>query len=163
MPFYIENLHCYILSRGKVTLQCWAEYVCSVIFLARYPEVRVRSRRCKIFWVVGLERGPISLVSTIEELFEKKKKSSGAGLENREYGRRDPSCRPRGTLYQQTLALTSPTGGCRPVGMVCSWTQTKEFSFSFSHFMYKWGIQSSTQQTSYHFDFFWYRRLVLLF
>jgi hypothetical protein len=37
---------------------------------------------------VGLERGPLSLVSTIEELLEKKKKSSGSGLENRDYGRR---------------------------------------------------------------------------
>jgi hypothetical protein len=33
---------------------------------------------------VGLEQGPLSLVSTIEELLEKK--SSGSGLENREYG-----------------------------------------------------------------------------
>jgi hypothetical protein len=39
--------------------------------------------------VVGLERGPLSLVSTTEELLDKK--SSGSCLENREYGRRDPS------------------------------------------------------------------------
>jgi hypothetical protein len=39
--------------------------------------------------VVGLERGPLSFVSTIEELLERK--SSGSGLENREYGRRTPS------------------------------------------------------------------------
>jgi hypothetical protein len=37
---------------------------------------------------VGLERGPLSLVSTIEELLERK--SSGSGLESREYGSRDP-------------------------------------------------------------------------
>jgi hypothetical protein len=37
----------------------------------------------------GLERGPLSLVSTTEELLDKK--SSGSCLENREYGRRDPS------------------------------------------------------------------------
>jgi hypothetical protein len=37
------------------------------------------SRRFQIFWeVVGVERGPFSLVSTIEELLEKK--SSGSGL-----------------------------------------------------------------------------------
>jgi hypothetical protein len=36
---------------------------------------------------MGLERGPLSLVSTIEELLGRK--SSGRGLENREYGRRD--------------------------------------------------------------------------
>jgi hypothetical protein len=37
---------------------------------------------------VGLERGPLGLMSTIEELLER---SSGSDLENREYGRRDPS------------------------------------------------------------------------
>jgi hypothetical protein len=39
--------------------------------------------------VVGLERGPLSLVSTTEELLERS--SSGSGLENREYGHMDPS------------------------------------------------------------------------
>jgi hypothetical protein len=38
---------------------------------------------------VSLERGSLSLVSTTEELLERK--SSGSGLENREYGSRDPS------------------------------------------------------------------------
>jgi hypothetical protein len=38
---------------------------------------------------VGLKRGALSLVSTTEELLERK--SSGSGLENREYGSRDPS------------------------------------------------------------------------
>jgi hypothetical protein len=37
--------------------------------------------------VVGLERGTLSIVSTTEELLGKN--SSGSGLENREYGRRD--------------------------------------------------------------------------
>jgi hypothetical protein len=37
-------------------------------------------------WVVGLERSPLSLVSTTEELLGRK--SSDSGLENREYGRR---------------------------------------------------------------------------
>jgi hypothetical protein len=39
--------------------------------------------------VVGLERGPLSLVSTTEELLDKKR--SGFYLENPEYGRGDPS------------------------------------------------------------------------
>jgi hypothetical protein len=38
---------------------------------------------------VGLERGPLSLVSKIEELLERK--SSGSGIEIQEYGRRDAS------------------------------------------------------------------------
>jgi hypothetical protein len=47
------------------------------------------SRRYEIFWeVVGLEQGPLILVSTIEELLERK--SSGSGLENRDYGCADP-------------------------------------------------------------------------
>jgi hypothetical protein len=36
---------------------------------------------------MGLDRGPLSLLSAIEELHERK--SSGSGLENRDYGRRD--------------------------------------------------------------------------
>jgi hypothetical protein len=35
---------------------------------------------------VCLERNPVSLVSAIEELLERK--NSGSGLENRDYGRR---------------------------------------------------------------------------
>jgi hypothetical protein len=37
---------------------------------------------------VGLEWGPLSLVSTTEELLERK--YNGSGLKNRDYGRRDP-------------------------------------------------------------------------
>jgi hypothetical protein len=48
------------------------------------------SQLYQIFWeVVGLERGPLSLVGTTEELLERK--CRGSGLENREYGRRNPS------------------------------------------------------------------------
>jgi hypothetical protein len=66
------------------------------------------SRRYQIFWeLVGLERGPLSLVSTIEKLLGRKR--SGSGLENKIYRRRDPSLWPRGTLYPQKLAITSPT------------------------------------------------------
>jgi hypothetical protein len=74
---------------------------------------------------VGLERGPFSLVSTIEELLGRN--SSGSGLESREYCRRDPSRWPRGTLYPQKLALTSPTRGGRWVGIVRSRTRATEF------------------------------------
>jgi hypothetical protein len=76
---------------------------------------------------VGLERGPFSLVSTTEELLERK--SSGSGLENRDYGlgiRRTDHATP---LYPQKLALTSSTSGCRSVGIVHSRTQATEFSF----------------------------------
>jgi hypothetical protein len=56
------------------------------------------SRRYQIFWeVVGLEQGPLRLVSKIEELLGRK--SSCSGAESREYGIRDSSSWPRGTLY----------------------------------------------------------------
>jgi hypothetical protein len=77
---------------------------------------------------VGLERGPLSLVSTTEELLGRK--SSGSCLENREYGRRDPSRWPRGSLYPQKLATTSPTSGGRSVGIARSRTQTMEFYYT---------------------------------
>jgi hypothetical protein len=44
---------------------------------------------------VDLEWGPLSLVSTNEELLGRK--SSGSSLESREHGRRDPSRCPLGT------------------------------------------------------------------
>jgi hypothetical protein len=96
------------------------------------------SRRYKIFWqAVGLERGPLSLVSTIEELL--KRKSSCIGLENREYGHRNPSRWPRGTLYpKKKLALTSPTSGSLSVCIIRSWTQATEFSFSFNNQNMNW-------------------------
>jgi hypothetical protein len=52
-----------------------------------------------------------------------------ASLEIREYGRRDPSRWPRGTLHQQKLALNSPTSGVRSVGMVCLQAQAAEFFY----------------------------------
>jgi hypothetical protein len=49
---------------------------------------------------VDLEHGPLSLVSTIEELLERK--SSGFGLEIQEYGRRDL---PFGIVRSRTQAI----------------------------------------------------------
>jgi hypothetical protein len=61
--------------------------------VVRVPVYRSRgpgfdSRRHQIFCEVGLERGPLSLMSTTEELLGRK--SSGSGLKIREYGRGDP-------------------------------------------------------------------------
>jgi hypothetical protein len=57
-------------------------------FLATDPEVRVRFPELPDF-LRSLERGPFILMSTTEELLERN--SSDSGLENPEYGRRDPS------------------------------------------------------------------------
>jgi hypothetical protein len=92
------------------------------------------SRRYQIFWeVASLERGPLSLVSTIEELL--RRKSSGCGLESLEYGPRDPSRWSRGNLYTQKSALTSPTGGGHSVGIVRSRTQATELLMWWSRFV----------------------------
>jgi hypothetical protein len=90
--------------------------------VVRIPGYRSRgsgfdSGRNQILWeVVSQEQGPLSLVRIIEELLEWK--VADPGLENREYGSGGPLRWPRDSLYQQKLVLTSPTSGCRSVGIV---------------------------------------------
>jgi hypothetical protein len=76
---------------------------------------------------MGLERGSLNLVSTIEELLGRK--SSGSGPESQEYGSRDPLHCPHDTVYPQKLALTCPTNGGRSVGIIRSRTQATDFFF----------------------------------
>jgi hypothetical protein len=100
---------CFLIDRlcGLVVKSSWLQIQRSGLNFRRY----------QISWeVVGLERGPPS-----QELLGKK--SSGSGLEIREYGLRDPSRWPRGTLYPQKLAVTLPTSGGRSVGIVRLRTQ----------------------------------------
>jgi hypothetical protein len=108
--------------------------ICSVYDRLCGLVVRVLGYRCRgPSSISGATRLSDSLVSAIEELLGRK--SSGSGLENREYGSRDPSHWPCGTLYPQKLALTWPTSGGRSVGRVRSRTQAKEFSFYCSFYM----------------------------
>jgi hypothetical protein len=74
---------------------------------------------------VGLEWGPLSLVSTIEELLGRN--GSGSSLENIDY-----DCMGSVVLITrhpcpQKLALTSPTSGGRLVGIILSRTRATEF------------------------------------
>jgi hypothetical protein len=73
---------------------------------------------------MDLERGPLSLVSTIEELLERKSSSFGLETEITAIGilRADHAT----PLYPQKLALTSPTGGCHSVGIVRLRTKATE-------------------------------------
>jgi hypothetical protein len=57
---------------------------------------------------LGLERGPLSLVSTTEELLGRK--NSGSGLESRDYGRRDSSRKPRDILCPQKVGTNFADG-----------------------------------------------------
>jgi hypothetical protein len=65
-------------------------------------------------------------MSTTDELLEGK--SSGFGLESREYGHRNRHSDHVAPSISKKLALTSPTSGGRSVGIVCSRTQATEFS-----------------------------------
>jgi hypothetical protein len=83
--------------------------LCSLVVRVPGHRSGFDSQRYQIFWeVVCLERGQLSLVSTIQELLGR---SSFSSLESRKYGHKDPSRWPRDTLYPQELALTSPTNG----------------------------------------------------
>jgi hypothetical protein len=101
-----------------VTLR--GDRLCGLV--VRVPGYRSRgpgfdSRCYKIFWeVVGLERGPLSLVRVIEELLEWKSSCSVLKSEINRCG--DPLRWPRDTFYPQKLALISPTSGGRSVGIV---------------------------------------------
>jgi hypothetical protein len=84
-------------------------------------------RRYQIFWeVVGLERGPVSLVRRSEELFQG---NSDSGLETEINGHGDSLRWPRDTIYPLKLVLTSPTSGGVSVGIVRWRTETPEFVF----------------------------------
>jgi hypothetical protein len=88
----------------------------------RIPGYRSRSPGS----IPGLKRGPLSLVSTNEELLERKSSDSGLETEITDVGIRQVD--HVAPLYPQKLALTSTTLGGRSVGIVRSRTKATEFS-----------------------------------
>jgi hypothetical protein len=72
--YWLRNFHC-------------MDRLCGLVVRVsgyRYRSPGFDSRRYQIFWVVvGLERGPLSLVMPIEELLDKI--SSGSGLDSRDW------------------------------------------------------------------------------
>jgi hypothetical protein len=75
--------------------------------------------------IVGVERGPLSVVSTTEELLDRKvaapvykTEKTAVGIRHADYV---------GPLYPQKLALTSPISCCRSVGIMRSRTEATEF------------------------------------
>jgi hypothetical protein len=75
---------------------------------------------------VGLERCPLSLVWTTDELLDGNVAAPVLKPEINDRG--NPLRWPSDILYLQKLALTSPSGG-RSVGIVHSRTKAAEFSF----------------------------------
>jgi hypothetical protein len=71
-------VNCYCNVHGSINCQC--RYVTTAYMTAEIIEHH------SLTYI----QGPLSLVSTTEELLERKSNSSG--LANREYGRRDPLC-----------------------------------------------------------------------
>jgi hypothetical protein len=90
-------------------------------FLATDPEVRVRFPALPDF-LSSSESGTGSTQTREYNWGATWKKSNGSGMENRDYGHRDPLCWQRNTLHRLKLALTSPTSGGRSVGIVRSLT-----------------------------------------
>jgi hypothetical protein len=88
----VRPLSCARVSIGNVLeLLCWK--------WKPYP--RVVFRKSRLVWVLFYIWGVCCFRSSIDELLGRK--SSGSGLESREYGRRDLSRWPRGTLYPQNV------------------------------------------------------------
>jgi hypothetical protein len=77
--------------------------------------------------LVSLELGPLSLVSTTEELIDRKVAAPVYKTENTAVGIR-PADHVAPSISKK-LAITSPTSGGRSAGVVGSRTQTMEFSF----------------------------------
>jgi hypothetical protein len=72
---------------------------------------------------MGLERGPLSLVSITEELL--RRKSSGSGLENPDYSRKGSVALTTLHPLSANVATTPTSGGCL-VGIVRSQTRATE-------------------------------------
>jgi hypothetical protein len=94
--------------------------------LATDPDGRVLFPALPEKKVVGVEQGPLSLVSTTEELLDRKVaapvyKTENTAVRIRHADHVAPS-------ICKKLAITSPTRGGRSVGIVRSRTQTMEFS-----------------------------------
>jgi hypothetical protein len=74
---------------------------------------------------VGLERGPLSLMSTVEELLGRK--GSSSGLENRDYGRRrSATLTTRHPSIRKSLHKVRLQAG-RSIGIVRSRTLATQF------------------------------------
>jgi hypothetical protein len=115
-------------AENYVTLTLTFDRLCGLVVTVsgyRYRGPGFDYRRYQIFWVVvGLERGPLSLVRSYLN-----KKSSGSRSGKQRLTVVGTRCADHVTpLYPQKLALTSSTGGGRSVGIVRSRTKATEFS-----------------------------------
>jgi hypothetical protein len=76
---------------------------------------------------VGLERGPLSLLSIIEELLERK--SSSFGLEIRDCGCNGSAALTTRHPYIRKSWHESCLQAAVTLGVICLWTQTTDFAY----------------------------------
>ena len=112
----------------KLCINYW-DRLCGLVVRVsgyRYRGPGFDPRRYQFFWVVmGLEWGPLSLVRSSEELLEWK--SSGSRSRKQRLTAVGTRCADHVTpLYPHKLALTSPTGCGRSVGIVRMRTKATE-------------------------------------
>jgi hypothetical protein len=112
-----------VRSRTKSHAVCFSDFVyCGIV--VGFPGYKCSDpglipEDCQSFWeVVGLERGSLSFIGTIQELLEQK--CRGSGLEYRDYGHRGSAADYTTPLYPQKLTLTSQTSGGSSNGIVHS-------------------------------------------
>jgi hypothetical protein len=118
VPGYITEMYC-------APCEVQTEFICYVeqsrpplwtsgqVSWLQIQRLGFDSRHYQVFWeVVDLERGPLSPVSTNEELFERK--SSGSGLEKRKYGSRDPPLWLRDIPLTAKMSTNFPDKRCSP-------------------------------------------------
>jgi hypothetical protein len=96
------------------------------------PEARVRFLALPGKKVVGLERGPISLVSTTEKLLDRKVAVTVYKTKNTVVGIRHAD--HVALFILKKLTITSPTSGGRSVGIVLSQTKDTEFVSLLIHY-----------------------------
>jgi hypothetical protein len=118
--------------KALLLIRLYWDRLCGLV--VRVPGYRSRgpgfeSRRHQIFWeIVGLERGPLSLMRITEGLLER---ITAAPVWKTEINSRGDSLRwPRDTFYPLKLALSSPTSGGRSVDIVRCQTEAPELKKS---------------------------------
>jgi hypothetical protein len=122
-------------EENKNGIYCFDDRLCGLVVTVSWLQIQRSEfdyRRHQIFWeVMGLESGPLSLVSTTEELFERKSS-----------GRMDPPRWPRDTPISAKIG-TNFADKLRSIDIVRSRPHATEFFFFFV-FMTLLGCNSCT-------------------